>query len=134
MKLIHVIKSVIPALLLSVAISSFAGDVQVEEIPTGTEKSASLSDKAAETWQKTKDASGKALEYSVEKSTDALDASKVGIAKGAEFVGDTTSKAWDYTKNAASKAGEFTSEKIQQVGDSLKTPNTAEPEVQDKSL
>ena len=138
--------SCFPGIVLAVLLSAISTDsfsdetpvIQVEEV----EVTQPASEKDASTlWQETKkktgEAASSAAEYSKVQGTKLLEASKTGVAKGADVVTRESSKAWDATKKATKSAVEFTGEKAAKAGtvisDVVKGGDSEAP-VTDKSI
>jgi len=124
-----------------VSLPAFADDtptVQAEEIEVNSssvEKDSSTLWK--ETKQKTGEAASSAAAFSKVQGGKILEASKTGVAKGANAVSTGSVKAWDATKKATKSAVQFTGEKAAQAGtviaDVVKGDDSKAP-VSDKSI
>ncbi len=115
------------ALYIALAIFLAAPGVQANESTVVVEEidlsQPSNATKAAELWdqtkQKTGEAASTAAEFTKVQSTRALQATKQGIAKGANAVSTGSKKAWKATKEATHTAVEYTSEKAVQAGHAI---------------
>lgn len=113
--------------------------VPVEEIevnrPTSSDKADSLWD---QTKHKTGEATDTAVEYTKVQGSRALEATKQGLADGAEVVSTQSKKAWDATKEATGDAVDYTAEKATQAGhaisDAFTVDSPANPPIIDKSI
>ena len=120
--------------------------VIVEEISTGTPSNTeNAEDLWGQTKKKTQEAAGSAAEYSKVQGTRALEATKDGVAKGADLVEkgadavaagskkawdatvDTSEKAWDATVDTTKKAVDYTQDKASKVGASVADAFTSNP-------
>jgi hypothetical protein len=110
--------------------------VVVEEIqtgqPTNEEKAEALWNRTKE---KTREAAGSAAEYSTVQGTRALEATKEGIAKGADLIGEGaeavvegSKKAWDSTVEVTGDAVEYSRKKAGEVGAAVSEALEKDPE------
>ncbi|MBX2867205.1 MAG: hypothetical protein KTR18_00910 [Acidiferrobacterales bacterium] len=129
---------ILTSALSTQAFSDETPKVQVEEIevskPAGEKDASTL---WQETKKKTGEAASSAAEYSKVQGSKILEASKTGVAKGAEVVTKESSKAWDATKKATKTAVEFTGEKAAKAGaviSNVVKGGDSEAPVSDKSI
>ena len=128
-------------LLLNAKVEANDGDqakVEVEEIVVGQPTTA---EKAEELWNKTKSVTGDVVDsaatFTKEKSNQAWDASKKGVAKGADVVVVQSKKTWDSTKEVSAKVVDYSATKAAQVGSVIKNvldSDDQEVPVTDKSV
>ena len=137
-------------ILMTLSGHTYAGSVVVEEIDLdqpalNNTDDRSVGDKAAEAWDATKETASSAADYSVEKGGEIIDSTKLGAAKGADYVGAKSSEAWkatkkgaaiaaDATTEAAGKAVDYTSEKIDAANETLFPTDQAPAIIEDKSV
>lgn len=123
--------------VLSVAADTSGAQVEEIEVnPVSSENQAgvdteeSTKEKAASLWKQTKQKSGEAAtsaaEYSKVQSTRLLEASKTGLAKGADAVSKGTTKAWSATKDATRTAVDYTAKKASEAGEAISDVLTKE--------
>ena len=122
---------------VTIAPAAYAdSDAVVKEIDVNK---TSQKGKAAEAWDKTKEATSAAatatVEFTKEHGTRAVNATKRGVKKGTEVVVVQSKRAWNATKNATGKAVDATVDAVSKAGKAIsnKMGDDSRPPVTDHS-